>query len=267
MKEQVRKAKTRRDVELFSDLSPIPARGSLRCMSPRYELLERIAESGQGIVWRGRDRETGRAVAVKQPGGPSALVNIANPHVVRVLECAPDAMVMEWVEGTTLEARGRLDEAAFDALVRQALDGVGALHDAELLHLDLKPENILISGSGFQILDFGCVQRAEDARAGLSGSVHYMAPECFERGRLDARADLYALGCVFYFARTGRTAFEGELKPQVVTAHLLHRVERLPGKLGDWIDRLMARKPEDRPASAHEALAEYAAIAQIVADA
>ncbi|MBL9134041.1 MAG: serine/threonine protein kinase [Verrucomicrobiaceae bacterium] len=240
-------------------------------MNPRYELLEKVAESGQGVVWCGVDRETGQKIAVKKPGGPSALTSIAHPHVVRVLECAADAMVMEWIDGETLEARGRLDATAFDALVRQSLDGLAAIHDSGFLHLDLKPDNILISDSRFQISDFGCVKPITDAKASLHGSVHYMAPECFEGGMLDARADLYALGCVFYFALTGRTAFEGELKPQVITAHLQHRFEPLPERvpqlLRHWVGHLLARKAAVRPASARDALQTYRAIAEIMADA
>jgi len=113
------------------------------------------------------------------------------------------------------------------------------------------------SSAEFVIGDLGNAQSLPVETHQLRGSVHTMAPECFEGGRLDERTDLYALGCVFYFALTGRTAFEGELAPQVITAHLQHRVQPLPGPLGTWIDHLMARNPADRPASAREALAEY----------
>jgi len=211
------------------------------------------------------NRLSGAVVAVKKPGGPAKLVAIRHPHVVRILECNAEAMVMEWSEGTNLEKLGPLDAISFDALVRQSLSGLAAIHEAGFLHLDLKPENILVaqvpSVPRFVISDLGSA-RPSPAKADLKGSVHTMAPECFEDGRLDERTDLYALGCVFYFALTGRTAFEGELAPQVITAHLQHRVQPLPGPLGAWIDRLMARNPADRPASAREALAEYPALAK-----
>lgn len=113
------------------------------------------------------------------------------------------------------------------------------------------------SSAEFVIGDLGNAQSLPVETHQQRGSVHTMAPECFEGGRLDERTDLYALGCVFYFALTGRTAFEGELAPQVITAHLQHRVQPLPGPLGTWIDHLMARNPADRSTSAREALAEY----------
>jgi serine/threonine protein kinase len=224
-----------------------------------HDLLECLSRTSQGEVWRARDRETGAIVAVKRPGGPAQLVAIRHPHVVRLLACHAEAMVMEWIEGTNLEKHGQLDAADFDALVRQSLSGLAAIHEAGFLHLDLKPENILQGSRGFVLIDLGSAKALADAKADLKGSVHFMAPECFEGGRLDERTDLYALGCVFYFALTGRTAFEGELAPQVITAHLQHRVEPLEGEIGEWIGRLMARKPSDRPASAREALAQYPA--------
>jgi serine/threonine protein kinase len=272
-------------------------------------------------MWRARDQENGTIVAVKKPGGPAQLVAIRHAHVVRLLECSAESMVMEWIEGTNLEKLGQLDATSFDALVHQSLSGLAAIHEAGFLHLDLKPENIFLreplrtsavvssslkstgnhddlmvgqrvsshrfrearrlsqkpnlwaslnlwenflnlfgrvpSSAEFVIADLGNAQALPVETHQLRGSVHTMAPECFEGGRLDERTDLYALGCVFYFALTGRTAFEGELAPQVITAHLQHRVEPLPGPLGAWIERLMARNPADRPASAREALAEY----------
>ncbi len=224
-----------------------------------HDLLECLSRTSQGEVWRARDRETGGIVAVKRPGGAAELVAIRHPQVVRVLECHAEEMVMEWIEGTDLEKLGRLDAADFDTLVRQSLSGLSAIHEASFLHLDLKPENILQSSRGFVLIDLGSAKPHADAKADLKGSVHFMAPECFEGGRLDERTDLYALGCGFYFALTGRLPFEGELAPQVITAHLQHRVEPLQGMVGEWIGRMMARKPADRPASAGEALAQYPA--------
>lgn len=251
-----------------------PCLRPISCMNPAFELLERVSQTSQGVVWRARHRGTGQIVAVKQYARampPRALLQVANAHVVPVIEMDEDALVMPWLEGTTVEACGRLDAASFHALVTDALDGLAALHDAGVLHLDLKPDNVLRTAAGFVILDLASARLAEGARADAHGSVHCMAPECFAGGAVDARTDLYALGCVFHQALSGGVAFAGELTPQVITAHLQHRVEPLPDAvppaLRAWVGRLMAREPGDRPSTAREARAGYDAIAHGAADA
>jgi serine/threonine protein kinase len=237
-------------------------------MTTRHELLECVHQTPHGSVWCARHAETGALLALKtqRKAPPPALLKLRHENVVPVLEIHPPdedgfwLCVMPWVEGTTLEEKG--GDNSFDELVRQTLAGLAAVHDAGLLHLDLKPENILVSADSYQISDFGNAREAGAARADLHGSVHWMAPECFEGAELDARTDLYALGCVIYFAWSGMRPFEGELAPQVITAHLQHRVEPLPGAVGAWIGRLMSRRPADRPGSAAAALEAYAEIAQ-----
>ncbi len=237
-------------------------------MTTRHELLECVHQTPHGSVWRARHAETGALFALKtqRKAPPPVLLKLRHENVVPVLEIQPpdeDGLwlsVMPWVEGITLEQKR--DAVPFDALVRQSLAGLAAVHEAGLLHLDLKPENILIAEGGLRLADFGSAREAGAARADLHGSVYWMAPECFEGAELDARTDLYALGCVFYFARSGKRPFEGELAPQVITAHLQHRVEPLPGAVGAWIGRLMSRGPADRPGSAAAALEAYAEIAQ-----
>lgn len=219
-----------------------------------HDLLECLSRSSQGEVWRARDRETREIVAVKRPGGLAGLVAIRHRHVVRVIECDAEEMVMEWIEGESLDKLVPLDPSSFEALVHQTLSGLAAIHEAGFLHLDLKPENILQTACGFIITDLGNAQALPVQKHQLRGSVHYMAPECFEGAQLDERADLYSLGCVFYLAFTGRMAFEGELAPQVITAHLQHRVKPIEGPVGEWIGRLMARNRDDRPRTVREAI-------------
>jgi serine/threonine protein kinase len=105
--------------------------------------------------------------------------------------------------------------------------------------------------------DLGNAQSLPVQKHQLRGSVHCMAPECFEGEQLDERADLYSLGCVFYLALTGRVAFEGELAPQVITAHLQHRVKPIEGPVGEWIGRLMARNRDHRPRTVREAITSW----------
>lgn len=268
-------------------------------MNARYELLAPIAEGGVGLVYRARDLQTGREVAIKRvltskTGGCGTAVDalireaqqqskLQHPNIVAVHDFGVDAeggfIVMELVPGENLEdmiMREALKPADFDALVRQTLEGMRAVHAKGMLHLDLKPGNLMIQrlpdgGLRVKILDFGLAQTLPHGKTqvhlpvcGLPGSVHFMAPEQFERAPADARMDIYALGCLFYYALTQRHPFDGETKPQVMVAHLHHRCQPLaelrpdlpPGTV-KWVERLMSRQPADRPASIVEALQDY----------
>lgn len=268
-------------------------------MNTRYQVIGPIAEGGRGEVLRGWDSQLGREVAIKRVrkvedaadgGGIEDLVKEArtlstlqHPNVVTVFDVGLDDegafIVMELVKGETLEetvSRGALTEGDFDTLVTQTLEGLIAAHSAGLIHLDLKPQNLMItwlpSGS-FQvkILDFGLamastkpVEQAEDEEGGIMGSIFFMAPEQFERSPVDVRTDLYALGCIFYYALTKQYPFRGETGPQVMTAHLYHKLKPLakmrpdlPGFIPQWVDWLMSRLPSDRPARTSTALKAY----------
>ncbi|MDZ4404007.1 protein kinase [Prosthecobacter sp.] len=268
-------------------------------MNERYELLAPIAEGGLGTVFRARDKQLGREVAVKRiradkagdfGSAVDALIREArqqsvlqHPNIVTVHDAGVDDeggfIVMELVKGETLEdiiMRGALTAEDFDSLVRQTLDGMIAAHEQGIIHLDLKPGNLMITwlpGGRFQvkILDFGLaktakqpVQQDTDSQGGLLGSVHFMAPEQFERADVDTRTDIYALGCVFYYALTQKYPFTGDTMPQVMVAHLYHRTKPLaalrpdlPAHTVQWVEWLINRVPANRPASVTEALQVY----------
>ncbi|MBL9176561.1 MAG: serine/threonine protein kinase [Verrucomicrobiaceae bacterium] len=263
-------------------------------MKDRFEMLGRVAEGGRGIVCHARDRLLGREVALKRPrpdaGGPSAATfldearqqsRLSHPNIVRVLDTGMDDegafIVLEWVEGETLGelvTRRALSADEFDSLARQALAGIGAAHEKGILHLDLNPENLMLQRVAdvefrVKILDFGlaCPMASQPGARTLGtpdrlrGSVFYMAPEQFEDAAPDARTDLYALGCVFYHALTQKCPVEGETIPQVMTAHLRHRVTPLaalrpdlPARIVGCVEGLMQRLPASRPSSAAAAL-------------
>ena len=268
-------------------------------MNQRYEAKEPLAAGGRGEVLRGWDHQLGREVAIKrvrrEAGNDSvatleALVSEARTlstvqhlNVVTIYDTGKNDdgafIVMELVKGETLEdivARGALTEKDFASLAEQTLDGLSAAHQAGVIHLDLKPQNLMLTwlpSGGFQvkILDFGLaiaarqpVTQAMDQEGAIYGSIYFMAPEQFERGAVDARTDLYALGCVCYYALTRRYPFGGELGLQVMTSHLHHKrisLEKLRPDLSafvaTWVEWLMSRQMEDRPATTQEALAAF----------
>lgn len=268
-------------------------------MNERYELLSPIAEGGLGTVFKARDRQLGREVAIKRiradkagdfGSGVESLIREArqqsllqHPNIVTVHDAGVDDeggfIVMELVKGETLEdiiMRGALTGEDFDSLVQQTLEAMIAAHEQGIIHLDLKPGNLMIQwlpGGRFQvkILDFGLaktakqpVQQDTDSQGGLLGSVHFMAPEQFERLEVDARTDIYALGCIFYYALTQKYPFTGDTMPQVMVAHLYHRTKPLatlrpdlPAPTAQWVEWLINRAPANRPASVAEALKVY----------
>lgn len=266
--------------------------------SHRYEVEASIGEGGVGEVFRAYDPQLHRHVALKRlhvEGSAEEtyakalreamhLASLQHPHIVSVYDVGEDErgpfVVMELVHGETLEEvveRGAFPMEDFLLLARQSLDALAAAHHIGLLHRDLKPGNMMLkwgltSTFEVKVLDFGLAKfapRAEAERVGgafdgsVFGSIHFMAPEQFERGPTDARTDLYSLGCLFYYALTGAYPFEGELVGEVMENHLQGRVEPLNPCRPDlspalcaWVMGLIARRPEDRPESALRALAD-----------
>ncbi|MDP1591374.1 MAG: serine/threonine-protein kinase, partial [Prosthecobacter sp.] len=158
-------------------------------MNERYELLAPIAEGGLGTVFRARDRQLGREVAIKRIRADKAddvgaavdtLIREAqqqsvlqHPNIVTVHDAGVDEeggfIVMELVKGETLEdiiMRGALTLEDFDSLVRQVMEGMSAAHEQGIIHLDLKPGNLMVqwlNAGRFQvkILDFGLAKTAK----------------------------------------------------------------------------------------------------------
>lgn len=212
-----------------------------------------------------------------------ALASLRNPNIVTIFDVASDAeglfMVMELLEGEDLAdvvSRGPLHYDDFKELASQTLEGLLAAHERHILHRDIKPENIKVErlpGGRMQskIIDFGLARaglrarkQTEDQSGTVMGSIYYMAPEQLTRQPVDERTDMYSLGCVFYEALSGRKAFDGDSVAVVIDKHINHDLVPLhvvaphvPPWLGAWVLRLMAQKPEDRPASAQQAIQEF----------
>jgi serine/threonine protein kinase len=178
-------------------------------------------------------------------------------------------LVMEYIDGCNLEALlrrgGPLDVKEVLRIGMQVARGLAAAHQHGLIHRDVKPANILLE-NGVQrvkLTDFGLARAADDAsltQTGLiAGTPPYMAPEQAASEPIDARADLFSLGSVLYELCTGRPAFRAP-----TTVAVIKRVcdekplsirevnPDIPEPLCRVIDRLHAKKPADRPASAAE---------------
>ncbi|MFI6037470.1 protein kinase [Streptomyces sp. NPDC051315] len=248
-----------------------------RRLGNRYELVELLGSGGMGEVWRARDRELGRDVAVKillagRAEGVDREESLArfrrearvaaaldSPHIVAVHDHGTDGgspyLVMALVEGRTLEQvlreSGRV--AVADALrwMADVCRGLDAAHRAGIVHRDIKPANIMVTGEGAaKIVDFGIARftefRADDPHVTQTGrlpfgSVQYLAPERFRQRRGDGRTDLYAVGCVLYELLVGRPPFVGDAAG-VMYNHLHDeplRPSRARAELTPDVDRLI----------------------------
>lgn len=253
----------------------------------RYELLGRIGAGNHGVVFRARDNQLQRDVAIKRfshflADDPRAmrritrevatLARVSHPHVVTVHdlvhmtdgdgEVTPH-LVMELVEGTSLKDLLALQGPSLRSVivVRGVLEGLAACHQAGILHLDIKPANVLVTADGgIKIVDFGIARAASDVTATVAGTPHYMAPEQFD-GRADERSDIYSVGCLLYESLTGMPPFQGTMAGQLM-AHRSHPrpdpraiTPEVSASLASVVARAMAIDPADRYQTVHEMLA------------
>jgi len=250
-------------------------------LDERFE-VERIAgRGGAGIVYRGRDRETGLPVAIKiaRTTGVddprfareiATLATLRHPAIVGYLHhgAVDDEpyLVMEWLDGEDLGARlktTRLELAQALAIARQLAGALAAAHAKGVVHRDVKPSNVfLVDGKLDQVklLDFGLARPAGAASLTttgmLIGTPSYMAPEQARGDReLDARVDVYGLGALLFHCATGRVPFEGDTIDQVIARIVSEPAPRLgaliagvsPG-LDELASRMLSKDPKRRPA-------------------
>lgn len=264
----------------------------------RYQIIEKIGHGGLGEVYLARDTQLDREVALKRMKLPDdgkseameadlmreakTLSALQHPNIVTVYDVGKDErgpfVVLELLKGESLDAvidRGGMTLDDFRQVVVQSLEGLLAAQAVGLVHRDLKPGNIMVvwlASGKFQIkiLDFGLAKfslkarpQTEDVGGGIFGSIFFMAPEQFERFPLDARTDMYSLGCIYYQILSTKHPFTGETGVEVMASHLQHHViplkqvrPDLPDWLCHWVMWLISREMEDRPADAKMAL-EY----------
>src|SRR5260221_12795271 len=251
----------------------------------RYSVVRPLGEGGMGSVYLVRDgAHGGKLVALKLLRSDAvdassvsrfkdefrSMTRLRHSNLAEVYDfetLAGDGrhfLTMEYVDGKDLasyEWAGRQDR--FDDLAVQCLRALDYIHARGLLHNDIKPQNIMIR-TPFQakILDLGLAQSRTDARAaGLSGRVHYLAPERLQGAAADVRSDLYSLGVVLYERLTGTLPFQGDDAGKVISAILQGRPRRpgevdaaIPQRFQEFVMALLARIPAERPASASAAL-------------
>jgi phosphate ABC transporter phosphate-binding protein len=271
-------------------------------IAEKYKVLEPIAEGGMGRVFLCEQLLLRRLVAVKimtlstkdYPGAierfvreARATASLDHRNIARVFDVEQTSvgpcMVMEYVNGTSLQEivyrHGPLaiDRAAH--YIAQAAAGLQHAHQANLVHRDIKPENILLDISGtIKLLDLGLARfcliehndnltQRFDERA-VMGTANYISPEqAANSSQVDIRADIYSLGCTFYFLLAGKPPFDGGTPAEKIMNHqtasprsILEIRPETPKELAGVLDKMLRKRPADRfqtPADVESALAGW----------
>jgi serine/threonine-protein kinase len=243
----------------------------------RYETIRLLGRGGMGTVYLARDPLIDRLLAVKMlaPGfdasararfarearaaGRLQHENVATIYDVGEHEEEP-FIAMEYVPGDTLGALirrpARLDLTEMLRLLEEACAGLAYAHRAGIVHLDVKPENMIRREDGrLKILDFGISKVLEGDQTHtrhLLGTLRYMSPEQLKGGPIDARSDIFAVGCVLYEAISRRPAFSGsitEIVSRIDGGDVVPLAELVPGvhpELARMTHRAMAHEAADR---------------------
>jgi tRNA A-37 threonylcarbamoyl transferase component Bud32 len=247
-----------------------------------YRIEDVAGRGGMGIVFRARQRRPDRTVAIKVIAPELAAdrdfrarfeqesamaAQIEHPNVIPVYEVGDEDgllyIAMRYVDGVDLggllASRGPLTPVRAAHLVSEVAAALDAAHAHGLVHRDVKPGNILVATSDHVYLtDFGLSKQISDTR-GLTatgmfvGTLDYIAPEQIEGRRVDARTDIYALGCVLYELLAGVVPFPRDSELPKLYAHVHDRPAALvgvPAPLADAIARAMSKRPADRFQSA-----------------
>src|SRR5262249_18150036 len=224
-----------------------------------YEIQAALGVGGMGEVYRARDTRLERTVAIKVLAGSRnvrpetrkrferearALSGLSHPHICTLYDIGcqdgVDYLVMEYLEGETLERRLSRGPLPADRVVRYGIEIAGALekaHHQNIVHRDLKPGNVMLTKAGAKLLDFGLarlinqpvplsealsqlatqtLEHSLTEEGMILGTFQYMAPEQLEGKEADARTDIFALGAVLYEMVTGRPAFVGKSRASLI---------------------------------------------------
>src|SRR5882724_6196611 len=268
-----------------------------------YEIVAQLGAGGMGEVYRARDTRLERDVAVKVL--PASLASDANlrrrlereakavsklshPHICTLHDIGHqdgvDFLVMELVEGETLEHRLMKGPLPPEQTLRIATDIAAALASAHRLgitHRDLKPSNVMLTKAGAKLMDFGLAKQSGPAplataltemtmdqakltsEGTLVGTFQYMAPEQLEGKEADARTDIFSLGEVIYEMATGKPAFAGKSRASLIAAILTTEPQPMaalqpmtPPALERVVKKCLAKDPDERWQSASDLKSE-----------
>jgi tetratricopeptide (TPR) repeat protein/TolB-like protein/predicted Ser/Thr protein kinase len=260
-------------------------------LGERYEILALLGEGGMGAVYKAKDREVERVVALKlirpeMASNPAILARfkqelmtahqVTHKNVIRIYDLSEadgvKFITMEFVEGSDLRQLYRdqgklLPDEAVD-IIRQVCMALDAAHTAGIIHRDLKPQNIMRDKAGrILVMDFGLARSVQSEgmtqTGALLGTIEYMSPEQAMGKTLDQRSDLFAVGLIFYELLSGKMPFKAET---AMASLLMRNQERavpladidatVPAGLSDIVSRCLERDLDRRYPSASEIIAD-----------
>ncbi len=260
-------------------------------LGERYRVEARIGAGGMAEVYRGFDQVLDRTVAIKvllpqfaRDAGfvarfrreAQAAARLNQPTIVGVFDTGADGdrqyIVMEFVEGRTLAdflssgRRPTLVQAV--ELTRKIAEALAAAHAQGIVHRDIKPGNVMVTRDGFvKVMDFGIARMQTDVTAPQTSSVigtpTYLSPEQAQGQAVDARSDIYSLGCVLYELLAGRPPFTGDTPVAIAYKQVnetpvppsAHNPE-VPPQLDAVVMKCLAKNPANRYQSAEELAAD-----------
>ncbi len=262
--------------------SPAAAEKLPAQMGP-YQIRGIIGSGGMGVVYQGWDERLSRGVAVKtlkpdlakEPAfcerfvrEARAVASLSHPNVTQIYYIGEEEgrpfFAMEFLEGKPLDAllreEGKLPPSRATELIRQAALGLKAAAARGVIHRDIKPSNLVLTKEGvLKVTDFGLAKMVvADSALTLTGEVlgspNYLAPEQASGAVADLRSDIYSLGATLYELLTGRPPFDGPTPVSIILKHVReplrsprHYSPELPVPLVTLTQRMLAKRPEDRP--------------------
>jgi eukaryotic-like serine/threonine-protein kinase len=270
-----------------------------RIVAERFVLERLVGSGGMGEVFRAKDRLTGGLVALKILYGSMTrdadrfrreaqfLAEISHPRVVRYVahglhEGQRPYIAMEWLDGEDLA--DRLERSGLTlhetlTVARRVAEALAALHEKSIVHRDIKPSNVFLPQGRVddaKVLDLGVARFLRNTRPStrsgiMVGTPGYMAPEQARGAReLDARADVFSLGCLIYECLAGRPAFAGENVAALLAKILLESPPSLrelgvevPPALDELVGRMLSKHIASRPGSGAAVLKELEAFAHL----
>jgi serine/threonine-protein kinase len=270
-----------------------------------FRIEQLLGRGAMGAVYLGEDQHLQRKAAVKVLAPELAAddrfrkrfltesqlaASLDHPNIVPIYAAGEEGgllyLAMRYVEGYDLRelvdsTPGGLEPARAVRLLAPVADALDAAHGLGLVHRDVKPANVIIAAAGEQpyLCDFGLARHASSAESltgteGFLGTLAYIAPEQIASGAVDARADVYALGCVLFECLTGSPPFMRDSDLRVIFAHvneppplLTATRPELPPQIDAVVQKALAKEPDERYSTCAELVSEAAAALDLAAPA